>query len=115
MTIDWVPGNPNDRSISGFCIRHGGPRGPMSRKFYFDMKKKGLGPRETDLGSNRIEISVAAEKEWEHKRSHPTGTEAELVAKAKAMRRNRAMKAGAAGAASAKHVSRRKTSRIWTA
>ena len=38
MTDAWVPGNPNDRSVTGFRIRHGSSRGPMSRRYYYELK-----------------------------------------------------------------------------
>jgi hypothetical protein len=106
MTMsDWIPGNPNDRSIGGFCIRHGGLRGPMSRKFYNDLKKKDLGPRETFVDT-KIIITVEAEAEWERARAEPGAKEQRQNAKIKAWRHRRSLKAGAAAAASPKHVSK---------
>ncbi len=46
-------------SVNEFCKRHG-----MSRSSYYDLKKKGLGPREMSLGSRAKRISRVAEKEW---------------------------------------------------
>ena len=107
---NWTPGNPNDRSVTGFRIRHGSARGPMSRTFYYGMKKKGLGPRETTINNFTI-ILPADEREWEEARAKPVGTEAKLVAKTKAWRHRRSLKSGAAAAASPKHVSKQRARR----
>ena len=105
--LEWAAGNPNDRSITGFRVRHGSAKGPMSRKFYFTMKKQGLGPRETYI-NNLIIITPQAEAEWEAARAAPRGAEARLVAQKKKWRHLRSVKSGAAAAASPKHVSKRK-------
>jgi len=107
ISAPWVPGNPNDRSIEGFRIRHGGKRGAMSRKFYKTMKDDGIGPRETVIGNLTI-ITVSDELAWEQARANPTGTEAEIVAKRREWRHKRAVKAGKAAAASPKHISKRR-------
>jgi hypothetical protein len=104
--IEWVAGNPNDRSIRGFRIRHGGSRGPMSTSFYNRLKKEGRGPRES-YADGKVFISVEAEQEWDRARANPTGTEARLIAKMKERRHQRALKAGRAAAASPRHVSKR--------
>jgi hypothetical protein len=102
---EWVAGNPNDRSIRGFRIRHGTSRGPMSASFYNRLKKAGRGPKESYV-DGKVFISVENEEAWDRARSDPSGTEAKLIAKMKAMRHRRALKAGRASAASAKHVSK---------
>ena len=104
--VTWTPGNPNDRSVTGFRIRHGGPRAPMSRRFYQVMQQRGLGPRETIINNKTI-ITAADEAAWEAARANPTGTEAKLIEAVKAMRHRRAKLAGAAAAKSARHVSKR--------
>jgi len=101
----WVPGNPHDRSITGFRIRHGSARGPMSRNFYNKLKRSGRGPRETHV-DGVILITPAAELDWDEQRSNPTGTEAKLVARMKQMRHQRALRASRASAASPRHVSK---------
>ena len=47
--MEWVPGNPNDRSVRGFRIRHGSARGPMSKSAYYVMKSQGRGPVEIQV------------------------------------------------------------------
>jgi hypothetical protein len=93
--MEWVPGNPNDRSVYGFRVRHGGRKGPMSKTKYFAMKKAGRGPREMELNGTII-ITAAAEAEWERVNGAPKGALAQLVAKEAAMRKRRARQAGAA-------------------
>jgi hypothetical protein len=104
----WIAGNPNDRSVTGFRIRNGSSKGPMSRAFYYAMKARGVGPRETYLSPNRIIITPPDEAAWLEARATPRGTEARLIAKAEAMRKARGRKAGKAAAASPHHVSKRK-------
>src|SRR5262245_31596316 len=71
----------------GFLIRHGGARGPMSRKFYNEIKEAEIGPRETVIpGAGKIIISRRAEAEWDRARENPTDTEQRLIAKATATR-----------------------------
>jgi hypothetical protein len=103
----WIPGNPFDRSVVGFLIRHGTSAGPMSRKFYTEMQRRGIGPRETIIGNKTI-ITASDERAWEEARANPTGDEAKAVAAVRAWRHRRAKKAGAAAVASAKHVSNQK-------
>ena len=103
----WIPGNPNDRSVTGFRIRNGSSKGPMSRAFYYAMKARGLGPREISLGLNRIIITAADEAAWLEARANPGDTEARLIAEIEAARKARGRKAGRAAAASPRHVSKR--------
>jgi len=105
MDTPWVPGNRNDRSVRGFCIRHGGSRGPMSGKLYARLKREGRGPKESSIDGKTF-ITPAAEAAWDEQRTNPVGTEAKLVARMKAMRHKRALKAGRASAASPRHVSK---------
>lgn len=104
----WVPGNVNDRSVTGFRIRHGTARGPMSRTFYYAMKARGEGPRETFLSVGKVIITEADEAAWEEQRANPRGTESRLIAKAEEMRRSRGRKAGRAAVASPRHVSKKR-------
>jgi hypothetical protein len=106
-SLEWVPGNPNDRSIGGFRIRNGSGTGPMSRSFYYTLRKRGIGPRETFLAPTKVIITPADELAWQQARSHPHGTEAKLKARAEKMRRDRGRKAGAAAVASPRHVSKK--------
>jgi hypothetical protein len=69
----WIPGNPNDRSVTGFRIRNGSAKGPMSRTLYFGMKARGDGPRETYITPNRIIITAADEQTWLEARANPSG------------------------------------------
>lgn len=108
VSIEWQPGNPHDRSITGFRIRQGNARGPMSRAFYYKMKARGDGPRETYLSPGRVLITAKDEAAWLEAKSNPQGTEARLAAKASAeMRKARAQKAGKAAVASPLHRSHR--------
>jgi len=84
----WVPGNPNDRSVTGFRIRCGSAKGPLSRGVYYRMKAEGLGPRETYLSPHRIIITAKDEAEWLEARANPQGTEARLIAKAEEAQRS---------------------------
>jgi len=102
----WVAGCNDDRSILGFRIRHGSSRGPMSARFYHEMQKRGVGPRETVVLGKTI-ITERDERAWEEARANPTGTEARLVAKVRERRHQRALKAGRASAASPEHISKR--------
>jgi hypothetical protein len=104
----WMPGNPHDRSVTGFRTRNGSSKGPMGRTFYYGMKARGEGPRETYITPNRIIITAADEAAWLEARANPSGTEARLIAKAEAMRKARGRKAGRAAAASERHVSKRR-------
>ena len=91
-----------------FRIRHGSARGPMSRKFYFTMKKQGLGPRETYI-NNLIIITPQAEAGMGGGTScAQRELRPRLVAQKKKWRHLRSVKSGAAAAASPKHVSKRK-------
>jgi len=83
----WVPGNPNDRSIQGFCIRHGGARGPLSRTKFYELQNLGLGPRLTPIGMHQVIITAADEEAWDRERAEPTTTEGKLFAKEAAERR----------------------------
>jgi hypothetical protein len=103
----WIAGNPNDRSVTGFRIRNGGAKGPMSRAFYYRLKARGEGPRETYLTPDKIIITAADERAWLEARANPSDTEARLIAKTEAMRKARGRKAGRAAAASPHHVSKR--------
>jgi hypothetical protein len=104
----WVPGNPNDRSVTGFRIRNGGARGPMSRTFYYAMKKRGEGPRETFISFNKTIITERDELAWQERRATPSDTEARLIARAEKARRSRGRKAALASAASPRHVSKQR-------
>jgi hypothetical protein len=97
----WVPGNPNDRSIRGFRIRHGNSRGPMSKQKYQSLKDKGRGPDEIRDG-NTVIIPVEAEARWNRERAAPQGAEARLVAREDLARRQRAKAAARRGVESRK-------------
>jgi hypothetical protein len=63
---DWIPGNPNDRSIAGFRLRHGGRKAAMSKSKYYSMRKAGIGPVEQIIGRMR-RITPEAEREWDER------------------------------------------------
>lgn len=104
--MDWTPGGDNDRSITGFRIRHGSGKGPMSRRFYYSLRAKGLGPRETVLAPKKIIITKSDELAWEKARASPKGTEARLHAMAAARRLEIATMGGKASAEGPNHVSK---------
>ena len=100
---DWLPGNPNDRSVYGWRIRHGGSHGPMGSSKYHQLKKEGRGPRETIIGG-KILITVADEAAWD--KSPPKGDEPKHQLDERAEgRRERAKKAAAAAILSPLHIS----------
>jgi hypothetical protein len=101
--MEWIPGNPNDRSIKGFCIRHGTARGPMSKSRYHKLKKLQRGPKETIVGSV-ISILPADEAAWEDRWRAPTGAAAKLAAKEAELRKARAR----AAVASPRHISKQR-------
>ena len=106
-TGDWVPGNPNDRSIKGFCIRHGGANGPMSKTKFFALKKKKRGPRETQVNGT-ILIMPDAEAEWNRQNEQPTGALARLQKREAKWRLDRSKKAAQAKAEKAAAARARK-------
>ena len=85
---EWFVGCPNDRSIAGFCTRNGGSTGPMSKAFYFKMRRLGLGPRETRV-LGRISITAADEAAWQKRHAAPRTTEDRLRRAEQAERRRR--------------------------
>jgi len=103
MENNWTPGNPNDRSIKGFCIRHGTARGPMSKSRYHKLKRTQRGPKETIVGGT-ILILPADEAAWDARWQAPTGAAAKLAAKEAALRKARAR----AAVASPKHISKQR-------
>jgi hypothetical protein len=90
---DWVPGNPFDRSVSGFRHRHGTSKGPMSKSKYHSLKKAGRAPREMELGG-MILITPEAEAEWERVNTAPKGALQRLAQREAADRSRRAKHAG---------------------
>jgi len=100
--IRWQPGDPRDRSILGFRVRNGGPRGPMCASTYYKLRNAGRGPRETILGG-RIIISVKDEQAWLEAKANPNETEARLNALAAERRREKARRAAAAALKSPRH------------
>lgn len=78
-TLTWEPGDPRDRSITGFRIRNGRTRGPMSTWKFYDLQRKGLGPRLTHLGPTSIIITPQDELAWQEARANPKGTELKLI------------------------------------
>lgn len=86
-------------TISDFCKRQ-----QISQTTYCRLKKRGLGPREIDLGSNVIRIRPEDEAAWQHARAFPDATEAAEIANRAEARRSK----GRWSASSKKHVSQRK-------
>ena len=110
MEATWVPGNPNDRSIGGFRIRHGSARGPMSIHFYNNLKRAKRGPRETVV-NGVIMILPADEAAWDEAMRNPTGDEAARIAARRELWHRRAKTAAKAAVESAEHVSQLKLGR----
>jgi hypothetical protein len=109
MTM-WVKGGDGDLSVTGFRHRNGSASGPMSLKLYNSLKRRGLGPRESIVGS-KVVVFPEDEAAWRRARSNPTGDEAARVAELRAKWHRRALAAGRAAAASPKHVSRLRSGR----
>jgi hypothetical protein len=65
-----------------FSIREFCKRNRLSRTKYYDLKKKGLGPREMHYG-NRIRITAEAERDWRVKMEKHAISEAALLAAAR--------------------------------
>jgi hypothetical protein len=82
----------------------------MSTAFYSRLKSTGRGPRETVVDGLLLILS-ADEAAWDAAMSNPTGDEAERVAAKRAKWHERSLKAGAAAAKSAEHVSKLKLGR----
>jgi hypothetical protein len=95
IKITWEPGDPRDRSVLGFRIRHGGSRAPMSKTKYFAMRDAGQGPAETIVGG-RITIEPEAEAEWVRRHTRPTGAAARLAQREAAARSEKARHAAMA-------------------
>jgi hypothetical protein len=98
IRAEWVPGNPHDRSITGFRIRHGSARGPMSKQKYSALRKKGRGPVES-CGL----ITVEAEAVFDRAMTAPKGAMAKMLAREAKARRERAINAAKRGAAKRKN------------
>ena len=110
MEATWVPGNPNDRSIGGFRIRHGSARGPMSIHFYNTLKRAKRGPKETVV-NGVIMILPPDEAAWDEAMRNPTGDEAARIAARRELWHRRAKTAAKAAVESAEHVSQLKLGR----
>jgi hypothetical protein len=62
---------PRDPSIDGFCTRQG-----FSRGTYDNIRKQGMGPRETRISKNRIIITEEDEAAWIEARQKETARRA---------------------------------------
>ena len=83
-------------SVQEFCLRN-----HISRPTYHRLRAEGRGPVEMRIGLNIIRITADAERDWQHRMQEPDQDfEARAV--------ERAVKAGAAGVKSSKHVSNRR-------
>jgi hypothetical protein len=86
-------------SVQEFCLRN-----HISRPTYHRLRAEGRGPVEMRIGLNIIRITADAERDWQHRMQEPDQDfEARAV--------ERAVKAGAAGVKSSKHVSKRRRAR----
>jgi len=83
-------------SVQEFCLRN-----HISRPAYHRLRAEGRGPAEMRIGLNLIRITANAEREWQRRMEQGDG---EFEAKAI----ERAAKAGAAGAKSDLHVSKKR-------
>ena len=77
----------------------------MSRNHYYKLRDAGRAPRETEV-DGVIMILPEDEAAWQRMMTNPSGTEQQSIEEAKAKRHRRSLKAGAASAASAKHISK---------
>ena len=105
-TDDLPPPPPpkNDLSILDFCKQH-----RISRWKYYELRRKGLGPRELSLGPGCVRITWNANRDWIKAREGPAKTtEARLLERARKDRVKATSVAGKAAVASPKHVSKRK-------
>jgi hypothetical protein len=106
----WVKGGDGDLSVAGFRHRNGSASGPMSVKLYNSLRARGLGPKESIVGS-KVVVFPEHEKEWREARANPTGDELERITKLRAKWHKRALAAGKAAAESPIHVSKVKKKR----
>ena len=106
-TSPIIPGSAEDRSVTGFRLRHG----RMSRASYYRAKKEGRGPKETVYGSRTIVILPKDEADWDRARARPDATERRLLAKMQLKRTAKAKKAAAASLTSGNHISQKRKRR----
>jgi hypothetical protein len=88
--------------IPVFCFRNN-----ISRPTYHRLRAEGRGPAEMRIGLNIIRITAAAELAWQRQMQEPRED-------LEALNTERAVKAGAAGARSKNHISRRRRGRRAT-
>jgi hypothetical protein len=99
----YQPGSPQDRTQTGFCIRHG-----WSKSKYFREKNAGRGPKETVDGARTIRIMPKDEAAFDRARANPNSTEQRLLQRMQANRIAQAKRAAAASLAGPNHVSKQR-------
>lgn len=92
---------PPSYTIAEFCAAE-----RFTRPYYHKLKREGRGPREMRDG-RLVRISHKARLDWQKMREQLTDEQVEFDAKL----HERALVAGAAAAASPKHISKRRSAR----
>ena len=87
-------------TIDGFCDGES-----ISRAFYFDLKRQGLGP-DTYCVGRVVRITPRARREWREKMEELSKQEA--AQREQLLRRDQAVRAGKAAVQSERHVSKRR-------
>jgi hypothetical protein len=100
------PGSPADRTIAGFCMRHG-----MSKSGYYRLPPEVRAAIETVYSARTIRILPKAEAAFDRAHANPTSTEQRLLDRMRARRTAQARRAAAASLAGENHVSRRRQRR----
>ena len=97
-----VPGSPQDRSIKGFCIRHG-----ISKAGFYRLPENVRNKLITTYGPKTLRILPKDEAKFDRDHARPGATEARLVARMRARRVAQTQRAAAAAVASPRHISNR--------
>jgi hypothetical protein len=101
MSLEHSPAREgaNAFTITQFCQRN-----HLSKPTYFELRRRGLGPREIRI-LNIVRISAQAEADWVFAREHPAGDEALAIAQKAEERAESARRAARKAVGSPLHVS----------
>lgn len=99
-TSSIIPGSPEDRSIKGFCLRHG-----MSKAGFYRLPERVRNKLVTTYGPKTLRILPKAEAKFDRDHARPGATEQQLIARMRARRVAQTQRAAAA--ASPRHISNR--------
>jgi hypothetical protein len=104
MSLEHSPARQgaNSFTITEFCARN-----HISKPKYYEIRRRGLGPREIRLESV-VRISAQAERDWVYAREHPTGAEALNIAQKAQERAESARRAARKAISSPRHVSNKR-------